>query len=121
MRSPRREAKAKQRRRQIDAEYREKTNSQKRQYMSSDAGMKIAKAASAKYAAANMDKVRARKAVQTAVRNGTLQAAPDHNCQLCGKPARWYRHYKGYARVRWLDVIPICTGCAKRNKKAPAE
>lgn len=54
-----------------------------------------------------------RKAISTvryAVIKGSLPKVTTLKCK-CGKTARHYHHYKGYAPKHWLDVIPLCFEC----------
>jgi len=61
------------------------------------------------------DQARARGAVGNAVRKGVMPPAKNLLCN-CGAKASGYHHHLGYARVNWLDVIPVCTRCHARLK-----
>ena len=54
------------------------------------------------------EKIGARAAVRQIVRLGFKKPAIDLMCNECGKLATEYHHYKGYEKLNWLDVIPLC-------------
>lgn len=56
------------------------------------------------------DKLRANRAVRTAVANGTL--VRPSNCSRCGHNGRIEaHHYLGYSEDHWLSVIWLCKPC----------
>ena len=57
------------------------------------------------------NRVKARVAVNHAIRDGMLPSTLFLLCSKCKKPAQQYHHHKGYAPEHWLDVIPICKKC----------
>lgn len=61
----------------------------------------------------NPDPIKARTAVDTAVRRGNLPRAKTLRCSYCGNQAKQYHHYLGYAQDHWIDVIPLCKMCHK--------
>lgn len=54
--------------------------------------------------------IAARNAVNTQVRKGAIPRADSQQCAHtgCEEQAAHYHHYKGYMKVNWLDVIPLC-------------
>lgn len=58
---------------------------------------------------------KATSAVQIAVRNGTLPHLSILQCIYCPAQAEQYHHYLGYAPEHWLDVVPACRICHKKN------
>lgn len=58
-------------------------------------------------------KVKARCAVNHAVRMGRLARPRTLPCIDCGNPAREYDHHLGYDLVNHLNVQPVCAKCHK--------
>lgn len=56
----------------------------------------------------------AHKAVEAAIRSGTLADFRRMRCYACEKPAQCY-HHPSYEPDRWLDVVPFCHGCHTRH------
>ncbi len=63
------------------------------------------------YQRARGPKLRARDAVNRAVRLGKIPRARDCDCVDCGHSAAHYDHVHGYAKDDWLRVEPVCTTC----------
>lgn len=61
------------------------------------------------------DRDAARRAVTQAVKTGALPRPTTLVCADCGKPAKEYDHYKGYAEVNRLIVQPVCIRCHKKR------
>lgn len=55
-------------------------------------------------------RIKARTAVNHAIREGKLPRPNSLKCS-CSEPAQQYHHHKGYAPEHWLDVIPVCKKC----------
>jgi len=56
--------------------------------------------------------IRARVAVGTAVRRGHLSPASTMVCVVCKKAqAEQWHHHNGYDKAHWLDVVPVCREC----------
>lgn len=55
--------------------------------------------------------VKARQAVNNAIRAGKLPRPDTLLCHYCPKPAEQYHHWHGYEPENYLDVIPICEEC----------
>jgi hypothetical protein len=60
------------------------------------------------YRAANREKVAARNAVRTALRNGTMTKLA---CEACGVNERTEAHHDSYTKERRLDVRWLCPAC----------
>ena len=70
------------------------------------------------YRERNKIKIRARSAVNNAIRNGSFPSISTWACMDCGLPATGYDHYAGYEKEHWFDVEPVCDLChAKREGK----
>lgn len=73
------------------------------------------------YRKRNVGKSQARAAVSDAVRRRILPRVGALTCR-CGNRASNYHHHKGYDKVYWLDVIPLCRLChAKEHPKETDE
>jgi len=68
------------------------------------------KAILARYNAKNAEKLKARSAVNHAIRDGKLPDPTTLRCE-CGKSAMEYHHHKGYDESNRLEVIPVCVEC----------
>ncbi len=53
----------------------------------------------------------ATNAVRKAIDHGSMPKVDSLPCFDCGKPAKHYHHFLGYARTHWLDVRPLCISC----------
>lgn len=57
--------------------------------------------------------LKARGAVNYAVKAGKIPRGRGQPCKECGKPASGYHHHLGYDPEHWLHVIPLCSPCHK--------
>jgi hypothetical protein len=60
------------------------------------------------------EKYNAHKAVQIAVKNGSLPLVKTQTCELCGNTAQHYHHWS-YLLEHQLDVIPLCAKCHRKE------
>ena len=49
--------------------------------------------------------------VRDHIKRGLIPHPTTMFCVHCGEQATEYHHHKGYAKVHWYDVLPICTVC----------
>jgi len=70
---------------------------------------------SARFDALNPNQVKAKYAVNHAVRVGRLPRANTQCCHYCPNPARHYHHWRGYEPEHWMDVLPVCVGCHRKE------
>lgn len=62
---------------------------------------------------------RAHAAVYNAKQRGDLLEPEEHWCaDKCGRRAREYDHYLGYAKANWLSVEPVCKACHNERTQA---
>jgi len=60
----------------------------------------------------NLDKYKARDAINKAVVRGKIPPPSSFICEICKeRPAREYHHFLGYAEENRLKVIPVCSKC----------
>lgn len=59
----------------------------------------------------NPAKIKARDAVNNAIKRGILPSAKTLSCKICGRPAEEYHHCMGYAPKHHLAVEPYCIAC----------
>jgi hypothetical protein len=85
----------------------EKCKATQKRYLKSEKGKACRKSY---YLSCDKNKYRARSAVAYAIENSKLPKADSMKCS-CGKPAKEYHHYLGYAPEHYLDVIPVCIKC----------
>jgi len=57
---------------------------------------------------------RAAEAVRQAIKRGILPPVQTQFC-ICGNQAKNYHHYKGYAKENFLDVVPVCVSCHRKD------
>lgn len=79
-------------------------------YFQTKKGKLVQKRAQQKYRIGNPNKIKARNAVNKAVKIGKLPHPNNCVCK-CGERAKQYHHYLGYISKYQLDVIPICKKC----------
>lgn len=73
--------------------------------------------ADARQRAKNPHKIKARNAVNRAIRQGRLRPPTTLKCAYCDDhPGNQYHHHLGYDPEHWLDVIAVCIPC--HNGKA---
>jgi len=61
-----------------------------------------------------------RKAIYTvnhAIRAGRLSRPDSLLCHYCSNPAQQYHHWHGYEPEHWLDVVPACRECHKKEHR----
>ena len=63
------------------------------------------------------NKIKARNAINSAIRIGKMISPKLLLCHYCPKPAQQYHHWHGYEPEHWLNVIPVCTDCHQKCKK----
>jgi len=64
------------------------------------------------------EKRKAISTVQIAIKDGRLLPVHTYTCTRCYQvPAKHYHHYLGYAPKHWLDVIPVCIKCHKKQHR----
>jgi len=61
--------------------------------------------------------VKAVDAVNNAIKCGRLPRADTRLCHYCPNPARQYHHWHGYEPEHWLDVVPACVECHKKEHR----
>lgn len=81
-----------------------------KQYNQTESGKSRSKQRKKVYGENNPQKIKAKSAVNRAVRTGRLKSINDCDCQVCGKQAQHYHHWS-YDRIHWLHVIPLCVKC----------
>jgi hypothetical protein len=80
------------------------------EYAKSEAGKRAQKRKDQKRFSLSPDKIRAKNAVNNAVKRGDLPPASTQLCRECGGPAQEY-HHESYAKEDWLKVVPLCKVC----------
>jgi len=89
----------------------EKYNITKKRYNKTEKGRKVQIAAIKRFKIRHPEQVKARDAVNHAIRDGRLLRPDSLQCHYCPAQAKQYHHYKGYAKEHWLDVVPVCVKC----------
>lgn len=64
------------------------------------------------------ERMKARSAVNNAVKLGKLPCPNTMQCYYGNHPATQYHHYKGYKPKFWLKVIPVCVKCHQERRIA---
>lgn len=57
------------------------------------------------------NQLKARAAVNNAIRDKRFPHAQDFACFDCKAPASEWDHYAGYSKEHWFDVDPVCREC----------
>lgn len=79
----------------------------RKQYLQS----KTAKIARKAYKIFYSQEIKARNAVNHAIRAGKLPRPDTLQCYYCLEKANQYHHHKGYTFKRQLDIVPACQKC----------
>src|SRR5258707_1397428 len=67
---------------------------------------------SKKYGLRHPERIKARNAIANEVRRGRIPSPSTQQCVICKvRQAKHYHHHKGYEKIHWLDVIPVCNKC----------
>ena len=82
-----------------------------KKYRRTENGKAIQAEALKRYAQKHPERLKAKRAVENAIKAGKLPRPDTFQCSYCPKQAEQYHHHKGYAQKHWLDVIPMCFLC----------
>jgi len=85
----------------------EKGKATRKTYIKSEKG----KARQKRFYNCHPNNLKAKTAVNNAIRSGKLPRANTLLCHYCPKPAQQYHHWHGYEPEHWLDVVPVCVKC----------
>ena len=91
----------------------EKGKAAHRRYRQSEKG----KAAQKHFYTNHPNYLKAKSAVNNAIRDGKLPRPDTLLCHYCPKPAQQYHHWRGYEPEHWLDIVPVCKQCHHKCKK----
>lgn len=78
------------------------------------------KAARKSFIARHPNQIKARNAVNNGIRDGRLPRATTQLCHYCPDPAQEYHHWHGYEPEYWLDVVPACEECHRKEHRKVA-
>ena len=87
-----------------------------KRYQQSEKGKAARRTAKKNFNARNPNYVKAKAAVNNAVRDGKLPGVNTLLCSYCPNPAQQY-HHPSYEPEHWLDVLPACIKCHKNIHK----
>lgn len=87
----------------------------KKRYDQSEKGKIIHKIAQKHFRIRHPERRKAMDAVKIAVRAGKLPHSDTLQCHYCGVQAEQYHHYLGYAPQHYLDVVPACRKCDRKD------
>jgi len=73
-----------------------------------------------RYSVRHPNHIKAKNAVNHAIRAGQLPRPDTLFCKYCYGIAEQYHHHKGYAPKYWLDVVPVCEKCHRKIHTVPA-
>ena len=80
-------------------------------------GKIVHRKAVAKHRAGNPNYDKAGHAVNDAIKAGRLPSANTWLCHYCPAQAQQYHHWHGYEPEHWLDVVPACVECHKKEHR----
>ena len=66
------------------------------------------------------NQIKAKKAVYYSIKIGRLPRPDTLFCHYCNHPAEHYHHWQGYEPEHWLDVVPACVECHKKEHRKVA-
>lgn len=75
------------------------------------------KAAIKRYNDRHPNYIKATNAVNNAIKADKLPRADTRLCYYCPKPAQEYHHWHGYEPECWMNVVPICIKCHKKEHR----
>lgn len=88
----------------------------KRIYQSKYRKTEKGKASQKRFSARYQNQVKAKWAVNRAIKAGKINKASSFKCKYCSKQARQY-HHPSYTPENWLKVEPVCNKCHHECKK----
>lgn len=86
-------------------------------YQKTPNGKAVHRKALAKYYARNPNYIKAKNAVNNAIKVGRLPRPDSLQCHYCFRDAQQYHHWRGYESEHWLDVVPACVECHSKCKR----
>jgi len=86
-------------------------------YQKSSKYKTIQRKAEAKFNAHYPNHQKAKNAVNHAIRAGRLPRPDTQRCYYCTNPAQEYHHWRGCEKEHWLDVVPACIKCHKKEHR----
>lgn len=89
----------------------EKGKVAKKRYQQSKKGKIARNNAKKLYNIRHSERVKAKDAVNDAIKADKLPQANSLQCNYCPEQAKQYHHHKGYKKEHWLDVVPVCIKC----------
>ena len=63
------------------------------------------------------NQIKAKSAVNNAIYHGRLPSVNTRQCHYCPEQAEQYHHYLGYEKEHWLDVMPACLICHRKEHR----
>lgn len=89
----------------------EKYKATKKRYSKTKKGREVQITARKRFNTRHPEQIKAKDAVNHAVKSGRLPRPDSLQCHYCPAQAKEYHHYKGYAPEHRLDVVPVCIKC----------
>ena len=89
-------------------------------YRRSPNGKAANRKGNAKFYASNPNIHKANHAVNDAIAAGKMARAQTQRCYYCLSQAQQYHHWHGYETECWLDVVPVCIDCHKKEHRKTA-
>ena len=89
-------------------------------YRQTENGKAIRKEGLKRFFDHNPNHLKAKTAVNNAIRAGKLSRPNTKLCHYCSKPAQQYHHWHGYEPEHWLDVVSTCKDCHYKCKRKTA-
>lgn len=91
-----------------------------RAYRQSERGRVVHRKTVAKHNALNLYYAKAKHAVESEIRAGRFLPANTRPCHYCPTQAKEYHHWQGYEPKHWLDVVPACLECHRKEHRKTA-
>ena len=88
-------------------------------YFKTPKGKAVKRKDEAKRKIHNPNYFKAKDAVNNAIKTSRLPRANTLLCHYCPAQAQEYHHWHGYEPKHWLDVVPACIECHKKEHKKP--
>ena len=86
-------------------------------YINTPKGKAVRNKATTRFKAHHPNQIKASSVVNSEIRAGRLDRPDTLQCHYCPKQAEQYHHYLGYEPEFWLDVVPACLECHRKEHR----
>ncbi len=94
---------------------REKISKNFKAWRKTESGKKSQLVRNKRYIKKYPKRYKAQRFIIYCVVRGVLLPASKKKCEHCGEQAEHYHHYNGYEPINYLDIIPLCMPCHRKE------